>query len=453
MRFFLFSISLPRRLLTFLLAFRRCAFYLYIFAPPTRTGTHLPAHLYLLAVGWRSWNLYGANVNQELIEGIMDGMQSRKRMVDGKPTSLCDLGYCDVGLDDNWQQCSKYGKDAFTYHDEAGFPVVNKARFPDFIKMTDHAHSLNLTSGWYLNNCICSDHCGDRKDQSETNPKCYNGDVAALIEFGFDSVKLDGCGAQRDLNVWADLMNKSGKAIMIENCHWGGTVPNATWCPWNFFRTSGDVRASYGSIVGNLQTTVQWATKGLSRPGCWAYPDMLEVGCAHGPGGAGDPGLSAEETRAHFGAWSIVSSPLTLSHDVNNDTITDKIWPVIANPEAIAVNQAWAGHSGSPFKSAEALVAMKDKAEATPAWQYFYKPMEAGGKKDAVLLMNHADKAADLTLTFSDIPTATCTKCSVRDVWARKDLGTFDGTFTAKGLASHDAAFLVITPASDASEM
>ena len=25
-------------------------------------------------LGWRSWNLYGANVNQSLIEGIMDGM-------------------------------------------------------------------------------------------------------------------------------------------------------------------------------------------------------------------------------------------------------------------------------------------------------------------------------------------------------------------------------------------
>jgi hypothetical protein len=43
-------------------------------------------------------NLYGANVNQELITGIMDGMVDKKRSVDGVPTSLCDLGYCDVGL-------------------------------------------------------------------------------------------------------------------------------------------------------------------------------------------------------------------------------------------------------------------------------------------------------------------------------------------------------------------
>ncbi len=43
-------------------------------------------------MGWRSWNLFGANVNQQLIEGIMDAMVRRDRTVDGVPTSLCDLG-------------------------------------------------------------------------------------------------------------------------------------------------------------------------------------------------------------------------------------------------------------------------------------------------------------------------------------------------------------------------
>lgn len=72
-------------------------------------------------MGWRSWNLYGAQVTQDLIEGIMLGMTSKKRTVDGVPTSLCDLGYCDVGLDDNWQLCGSYGADEFTYHDETGY--------------------------------------------------------------------------------------------------------------------------------------------------------------------------------------------------------------------------------------------------------------------------------------------------------------------------------------------
>eukprot|EP00658_Telonema_sp_P-2_P011941 TRINITY_DN14563_c0_g1_i4.p1 TRINITY_DN14563_c0_g1~~TRINITY_DN14563_c0_g1_i4.p1 ORF type:complete len:149 (-),score=42.75 TRINITY_DN14563_c0_g1_i4:40-486(-) len=90
--------------------------------------------------------------------------------------------------------------------------------------------------------------------------------------------------------------------------------PNATWCPWNFYRTSGDVRATYASVIGNLATAINYANQNLSTPGCWAYPDMLEVGCQHGPGGAGDPGLSPAETKSHFASWAIVSSPLTLSH-------------------------------------------------------------------------------------------------------------------------------------------
>eukprot|EP01049_Picozoa_sp_SAG25_P003870 SAG25_NODE_233_length_11359_cov_14.674600_8_plen_287_part_00 len=44
--------------------------------------------------GWRSWNLYGNNVNQTLIEGIMDGMVKKQTLPGGPsgPTSLCDLG-------------------------------------------------------------------------------------------------------------------------------------------------------------------------------------------------------------------------------------------------------------------------------------------------------------------------------------------------------------------------
>ena len=45
-----------------------------------------------------------------------------------------------------------------------------------------------------------------------------------------------------------------------------------------------------------------------------------------------DPGLSREEMRTHYAAWAIVSSPLILSHDINNETIMDTIWPIICEP-------------------------------------------------------------------------------------------------------------------------
>jgi len=380
-------------------------------------------------MGWRSWNLYHGSVNQSLLEAIMDGMVSKKRTVDGVPTSLCDLGYCDVGLDDTWQNCSTGGK--YNYHDDSGIPVVNTTRFPDMIAMTSHAHRLGLTAGWYLNNCACM-------EKQPAVEALYRGDVAALTVFGFDALKLDGCGTQLDMDLWASLINGTGRRVMIENCHPNlPDRPNATWCPWNFYRTSPDVRASYRSAVENLLTTVQWADKGLSRPGCWAYPDMLEVGVPSM--------MTFAEMRTHFGAWAIVSSPLTLSHDPNDDKVMDRIWPIIANKEAIAVNQAWAGHSGSPFKEANETVPLADETDdvvTVPSWQFWLKPLGSG--RVAVLLMNHAPAAQTLTLNFTDVPGLGCKRCKVRDIWERKDLGMFDMAFTSKDVASHDSLFLAL---------
>eukprot|EP00933_Yihiella_yeosuensis_P005239 TRINITY_DN109718_c0_g1_i1.p1 TRINITY_DN109718_c0_g1~~TRINITY_DN109718_c0_g1_i1.p1 ORF type:complete len:443 (+),score=87.47 TRINITY_DN109718_c0_g1_i1:73-1401(+) len=400
-------------------------------------------------MGWRSWNLYGPNVNQKLMQDIMDGIAERKRLVDGKPTSLCDLGYCDVGLDDNWQDCGK-GTDGFTYHSTEGgkmHPLVNKERFPDMAAMTAHAHKLGLTAGWYGNNCICT-------EKKQVPREGYEGDVKALVDFGFDGVKLDGCGTQLDLDLWSGLINASGRPVTIENCHWGNTVPTKDWCPWNFFRTSGDIMASYGSAVSNLQTTILWAQKGLSRPGCWGYPDMLEVGCKPGS----EPGLNEAETRSHFGAWCIVSAPLTLSMDVRNDTVMDRVWPLISNKEAIAINQAWAGHSGSPFKQSEELIEVyaqdnikrliswgqKPGPSQVPVFQYFYKPLDK--QRVAVLLMNHGSSKATMTFDFKEVPGLSCEKCLVRDVWSKSDIGTVEKTFFTD-VETHDAAFLVLSAA------
>jgi hypothetical protein len=294
---------------------------------------------------------------------------------------------------------------------------------------------------------------------------------------------------------------------------------------------------------------------------------MLEVGCAHGPHGAGDPGLTIEETRTHFGSWAIVSSPLTLSHDVNNDTITDFIWPVIANPEVLAINQNYFGFSGSSFKksagpvqpgafvlalpcsgsdatqqgwgysaSSQAItfnsqcvddtstdqlmlkacsgaesqqfahnstanptaflpagmpgqcidvwagngppggpalqiygchlpvnnqqflvaggtirngdnLCFSSRSEVPGAMSNFYKPMAWDRTKVAVLLVNTDSATADLSFDFTDVPglVAGSGSCAIRDVWQRKDLGTFTASFTASAVASHDSSFLVLS--------
>ena len=50
-------------------------------------------------LGWRTYNAFGGDVSQALMEEMMEAMVDRGRLVGGKPTSLLDLGYKRVGLD------------------------------------------------------------------------------------------------------------------------------------------------------------------------------------------------------------------------------------------------------------------------------------------------------------------------------------------------------------------
>jgi len=245
--------------------------------------------------------------------------------------------------------------------------------------MTDHGHALNINVGWYMNNCICSEHMF--KDPIAIRNHMERS-VAAIVNLGFDGIKLDGCGEFRNLTWWYNLINASKREILIENCHWGQTVPNSTGgdapcsgttpignCPYNFYRTSGDIRNNWGSMTGNLHTTTKFQGEvPLSRPGQWAYPDMMEVGRM--------PNYA--EDRSHFGAWAVTSSPLILGYDLNDEKVTDKIWDIISNQEVIAVNQQWAGHPGRLVKEWDPsngstgiyVVAIKCGGKNQTGWSY-----------------------------------------------------------------------------------
>ena len=49
--------------------------------------------------------------------------------------------------------------------------------------------------------------------------------------------------------------------------------------------------------------------------------------------------------------YCITSSPLVLGHNITDDATNDLVWDIISNTEAIAINQAWVGHSGALVKT------------------------------------------------------------------------------------------------------
>ena len=70
--------------------------------------------------------------------------------------------------------------------------------------------------------------------------------------------------------------------------------------------------------------------------------------------------------------------------------------------------------------------------------------------KVALLLINNANEAQDVHVSWHELPKGApqCAAphgCSVRDIYERKDLGGFATGFTAKALAPHDSAFIVVS--------
>jgi hypothetical protein len=165
------------------------------------------------------------------------------------------------------------------FHNATGYPIFDDVEFPDPKAMTNKAKSLGIEPGWYGNNC----HCGDHSTHCKEDDSCYAGDVQALVDYGFTSLKVDSCGIQKNITLFAELLNRSGHHVLLENCHLSPKAdpdpkdPSKMLCPGNFFRSSADIRPTYGSIIGNLLSVAQYNDQGRTGPGCWAYPDMLEV--------------------------------------------------------------------------------------------------------------------------------------------------------------------------------
>ncbi len=69
----------------------------------------------------------------------------------------------------------------------------------------------------------------------------------------------------------------------------------------------------------------------------------------------------------------------------------------------------------------------------------------AGGSQ-AVVLLNLADNGSEaITVKWSDIGFPVDHSALVRDLWARKDIGIFTGSYTSPNIDSHAVMMLKIT--------
>ena len=112
-----------------------------------------------------------------------EALASKERTIDGVPTSLCDLGFCDAGIDDGWQACFS-GPGGVGFHNETGWPNVNLTRFPDLRALTARARALGLKPGWYGSNDGCSDKSARCALQKNGSDICFAGATVQLPPVG-----------------------------------------------------------------------------------------------------------------------------------------------------------------------------------------------------------------------------------------------------------------------------
>ena len=356
-------------------------------------------------MGWNSWNRFACNVNEDLVKSAADALVS---------SSMKDAGYQYVVIDDCWQ----------LNRDAAGNIIADAKTFPSGIKaLADYVHSKGLKFGIYSDagSKTCAGRPGSRGHEYQ--------DALQYAAWGVDYLKYDWCNtgtenAQAAYSTMRDALEAAGRPIVFSLCEWGSNKP---WL-WardvgNLWRTTGDISDCWNCKKDQLSWTqildLQVGLETYASPGHWNDPDMLEVG---------NGGMTTAEYRSHFSLWCMLAAPLMAGNDLKN--MSAEIKEILTNKEVIAIDQDPLGMEGRRVR----------KNGDSEVWG---KQMKDGSR--AVALLNRGASDADISLSWEDLGYPAHLAAALRDLWAKKDLGKFTGTFSAK-VPSHGVVMLRVTP-------
>src|SRR5947209_2857449 len=358
-------------------------------------------------MGWNSWNKFGCNVSEQLIKEVADALVS---------TGMRDAGYQYVVIDDCWQ----VGRDT------QGNIIPDPQRFPSGMKaLADYVHAKGLKFGIYSDagTQTCAKRPGSRGYEFQ--------DARQYAAWGVDYLKYDWCStttqnAQASYSIMRDALVQTGRPIVFSLCEWGTAKP---WL-WardvgNLWRTTGDIqdcwdcRRDWGGMGVVHIIDLQDGLEAYAGPGHWTDPDMLEVGTG---------GMTPTEYRAHFSLWCILAAPLIAGNDVRH--MPPETAEILLNREVIAIDQDALGLQGRRVK----------REGDGDVWA---KQLADGSR--AVALLNRSTTSREMSVSWTEIGYPNELSATVRDLWAKKDLGKRTGSFAAT-VPGHGVAMIKIKP-------
>jgi alpha-galactosidase len=349
-------------------------------------------------LGWNSWNVWGASVDDAKVRAAADAMIS---------SGLAAHGYQFVNIDDGWE-----GK-----RDANGVLQPND-KFPDMKALTEYVHARGLKIGIYSSP-------GPRTCQGL--PGSYQHeeiDARTWAEWGFDLLKHDWCSyasiakdeslgeLQKPYIVMREALRRVNRDVVFSLCQygmgnvweWGADVGGHYW------RTSGDLTDVWSNMssVGFRQAgREKW-----SRPGHWTDPDMLVVGKVGWGPAVHDTRLTPNEQITHVSLWALQAAPLLIGADMTQfDPFTTAL---MTNHEVLEMNQDVLGRGASRIYQRERL-------------ELWARPLADG--RIAAGLFNRGLQAVKMTAIWKELGISG--RQPVRDLWQQSDLGSFNGEFTA----------------------
>jgi alpha-galactosidase len=363
-------------------------------------------------LGWNSWNVWGGTVDDAKVRAAADAMVS---------SGLAAVGYQYVNIDDGWE-----GK-----RDEHGVLQPNE-KFPDMKALADYVHGKGLKLGIYSSP-------GPRTCQGL--PGSYQHeeiDAKTWAAWGIDLLKHDWCSysgivkddslaeLQKPYLTMRDALLKTGRDFIYSLCQYGmGDV-------WEWGK---DVGGHYWRVSGDLTDTwsnmapIGFRQAGRERwtaPGGFTDPDMLVVGKVGWGPNIHDTRLKPNEQITHISLWTLQAAPLLIGADMSQfDRFTTDL---MTNPEVLAINQ-------------DALVKAARRVSARERLEVWARPLADG--RVAVGLFNRGLTAARVGASWQELGVSGAE--TVRDVWAHRDIGTFNGRYDAV-VPAHGAVLVTLAP-------
>jgi len=436
-------------------------FALFVLAP-LAFGADFHAWAPVPPMGWNSWDCFGTTVTEAQTKAQTDYMAA----------NLAAHGWQYIVVDIQWYQPTAKGHDykagAKLAMDAFSRLVPAPEKFPSaadgrgFGPLADYVHSKGLKFGIHMMRGISRQavrrntpikgssaraaDIADMKSVCEWNPDMYGVDMSkpgareyydSLMElvasWGVDFIKVDDLSRpyhRAEIEAIRKAIDKTGRPIVFSTSP--GETPLSEGAHVNrhanMWRISDDFWDAWPQLLSQFKRLHDWTPYRI--PGAWPDADMLPLGIVKF---TRRTHFTPDEQVTMMTLWSIARSPLMHGGDMTKTD--DFTLSLLANDEILAVDQH-SENNRQLFRTADGLI----------AWI-----ADAPGSADKYLaVFNTRDAAKDVPKgATAPVPVNLAdagfnSAVNIRDLWAKKDIGAFNGVFTPE-VPPHGARLFRLT--------